>query len=311
MSVWSPVLVPVHTGPLRRLNEKLLHRLVRGWLDHPGPKVLWTYSPETYGLEDLADAVVYHCVDLLAEVPGIPATVVDLGEKRLAAVGATAAGSSGVVVDHLRAQGFADPLSWPNVADVEEVVRAGVGVERDPVVRRAVFAGNLSTTKVDFPLLERIARSGVELHLAGPIAEGGGRAASEVESVERAGAVYHGMLSLPDLARLYWTADVGLIPYLVNSYTRGVNPLKTFEYLAAGLGVVATPVPAVQAVEGDVVVCGTNDEFVDAVVRLASHPSSDTVARRAALAEENSWGRRGAQGRAVVRAALAESGASS
>ena len=39
-------------------------------------------------------------------------------------------------------------------------------------------------------------------------------------------------------------ADVALIPYAINDLTRSVFPMKVFEYLAAGLPVVTTPLPA-------------------------------------------------------------------
>ena len=57
-----------------------------------------------------------------------------------------------------------------------------------------------------------------------------------------------------ELAHLYRQCTVGLIPYVVNDYTQGVSPLKTYEYLAAGLCVVSTGVPSVSPVAGDVVV---------------------------------------------------------
>lgn len=36
--------------------------------------------------------------------------------------------------------------------------------------------------------------------------------------------------------------DVGLLPTLVNDYTKSMFPMKYFEYLAAGLPVVSTPI---------------------------------------------------------------------
>ena len=45
-------------------------------------------------------------------------------------------------------------------------------------------------------------------------------------------------------------ADVGLIPALINDYTRAMFPMKFFEYLAAGLPVVATPLPALESHAG-------------------------------------------------------------
>ena len=46
---------------------------------------------------------------------------------------------------------------------------------------------------------------------------------------------------LPEVLR---AADAGLIPYARNALTESVFPMKVYEYLAAGLPVVATPLPA-------------------------------------------------------------------
>ncbi len=39
-------------------------------------------------------------------------------------------------------------------------------------------------------------------------------------------------------------ADAALIPYALNELTASIFPMKVYEYLAAGLPVVATPLPA-------------------------------------------------------------------
>jgi glycosyltransferase involved in cell wall biosynthesis len=64
--------------------------------------------------------------------------------------------------------------------------------------------------------------------------------------------ILHGHLPRRELARWLCAADVGVVPnndtLLSAHYT---SPLKVFEYLAAGLAVVASDVPALRAVLGD------------------------------------------------------------
>ena len=43
-------------------------------------------------------------------------------------------------------------------------------------------------------------------------------------------------------------ADAGLIPYARNELTNGIFPMKVYEYLAAGLPVVATELPSIAGV---------------------------------------------------------------
>jgi glycosyltransferase involved in cell wall biosynthesis len=52
---------------------------------------------------------------------------------------------------------------------------------------------------------------------------------------------------LPDVLR---GADAALIPYARNELTASIFPMKVYEYLAAGLPVVAAPLPSLEGVEG-------------------------------------------------------------
>lgn len=299
LSVVRPVTVPRHTGVAARVNERLVRSLASSWLSHPGPRILWTYTPVTYGLEKYATSSYYHCVDLLGALPGISSDLIDHHEYLLAKNGVAAIASSDTVKSHLEAAGFKEPILWPNVADVSEIISAS---RIEPLQREqaAVFAGNFTTHKVDFALLNRIVENGVTLHLAGPVSEGGGNANREMQTLIRKGAKYHGLLTLEQLAQLYARCTVGVIPYLINQYTLGVNPLKTYEYLAAGLAVVSTDVPAVSAQDGDILIARTQNTFLEAVRGNLEAPDKTTTQRRLSTACENSWLQRGNEARALI-----------
>lgn len=308
LKVISPLVLPWHSRATRGLNSKLLRRQLRSWLLHPGPRILWCYSPVTYGLHSFAVRTVYHCVDLLGEFPGISRTLIEQGEYQLASAGAIAAGSSEVVMDHLRRIGFEDPVSWPNVAEVQSFEQVANRHDQPARAGTAVFAGNLTPKKVDFTILAGLLASGVRLQLAGPRAEGGGDADLAVEALVRSGAEYLGVLSTAELADVFSLASVGLIPYLENGYTRGVSPLKVYEYLASGMAVVSTPIPAVSSRPPDVIITANAEAFVAAVVASLGGPSPADVDRRASLARPHSWTERGRQARALIREQAAAGG---
>lgn len=298
MSVISPTVIPLHNNPWSTVNHKLLAHAFSRWSSQAN-RVFWTYSPVTYGFERGAKFSVYHCVDLYGQFPGIDSALIDREERRLAATGIQAIGSSQIVVEHLRSQGFREVLYWPNVADTQQIAltqRKG-NQERSG----ALFAGNLSEKKVDFSVLQKILDSGVELHLAGPVAEGGGASQVRVDELVAAGATYHGVLSLPELSTLMFKCRVGLIPYLQTPYTRGVSPLKTYEYLAAGLTVVSTPIPGVMEEHPHIYTPQRNDSFVQRV-RVASRESTRHLEdERLAIAERHSWVQRGRDARELVK----------
>lgn len=83
--------------------------------------------------------------------------------------------------------------------------------------------------------------------------------------------------------------DIGLLPYRINLETRNISPLKMYEYLAAGVPVVSTDIPAVQNC-GDVVDIGDSARKFEAACafRLRSD-SKDDVEKRVAFASRNTW----------------------
>ncbi len=294
----SPRVIPKHTGISRWVNRPLVARAVADWITADGQRILWTYTPVTYDLERHADRVVYHCVDLLAAVEGISAKLIQDSEATLSSGDVTCIGTSQVVVAHLESVGFSSVMHWPNVADTVEIAEnRASAANREP---RAVFAGNLSTQKVDFDVIAALVEAGIQVDLAGTISEADRNASDRVRDLERAGATYHGMLDLRSLAELYWGATVGLIPYALNDYTKGVSPLKTYEYLAAGLAVVSTGIPSVGAIERHVEVCDDSKGFAAAVWSHLGIPTVETIEHRIRLANVHSWTDRGAQVRRLI-----------
>jgi glycosyltransferase involved in cell wall biosynthesis len=84
--------------------------------------------------------------------------------------------------------------------------------------------------------------------------------------------------------------DVGIIPFKLNRLVKAVSPVKLFEYLAAGLPVVSTPLPEVAALREDGVVhCAASADEFAAAVQSCTH--TDLTCRRHELADLHSWSR--------------------
>jgi glycosyltransferase involved in cell wall biosynthesis len=96
-------------------------------------------------------------------------------------------------------------------------------------------------------------------------------------------------------------ADVGLIPYARNELTNSIFPMKVYEYLAAGLPVVATELPSLRDV--DEVVCAANaDGFARALERLLAQDDPDRRRHRSRAAAAHSWDARLGEIAALVSA---------
>lgn len=236
---FSPVVIPWHGSAIARaINRLLIRRQLISRL--PEHYILWTFSPVTYELEDHAKTVIYHSVDLLHTLPSLPREALLAAERSLIARADFVIASSKGVQAHIRAQG-GDAALWENVADVE-LFRAARCALREP---RAIFVGNLTSSKVDFGILEDLVRCGVKVALAGPSSiDGTSRDPSLGRLLASGKAEYLGVLSQKAIAHELGRSRVGIIPYCCNEYTSGVFPMKVYEYLAAGLPVVATPLPS-------------------------------------------------------------------
>ena len=92
--------------------------------------------------------------------------------------------------------------------------------------------------------------------------------------------------------------DVCMLPHQVNVHTEGNDPLKLYEYLAAGKPVVASPVAGVSQFGGLVRVASTAEEFTEAIRDALRSDNEGSRICRQRVAQHHSW---------TARAALVES----
>jgi glycosyltransferase involved in cell wall biosynthesis len=84
--------------------------------------------------------------------------------------------------------------------------------------------------------------------------------------------------------------DVCLLPHTQNALTASMNPLKLYEYLAAGRPVVSTPVPPTERFKDVIHIAGTPSAFAAAIaaaIAEADDPACRT--RRQSVARANDW----------------------
>lgn len=286
IEIFTPKLLPWHGIPIvAALNHFLLRRALESKVKEYDNAVFWTFSPLTYGLDKKFKFTVYHSVDLLHSFPGAPSKLLLEQERHLILRSSEVIASSKGVLEHLQLQGADKVKLWENVAQVE-LFAAGNGQRDDAVI----FAGNLTPTKIDFSLLEQIADQGVALRLAGPIGIDGSVGRNQLELLlSRLNVHYLGNLGIEQLATEVKRCKVGLIPYQLNEYTRGVYPMKVHEYLSAGLKVVSTKLPSLEGtgIQGLSVVSAS--EFCEVVIIELAKFSEGDAAIRAQLSQVNSW----------------------
>ena len=276
--------------------------------------VLWAFLPTALPLADrLAPrALVYHCVDHYAANPGVDAAWVDTLERRMLARADVVFATSAPLAERLRASGATEVTLVPNVADVALFARAHEPLAEPPELAglarpRALYVGNLAAYRVDAALLGAAADAAGSLVLVGPVGLGETAAASPALRALLARPNVAALGSRPPeaLPALMRHCDVGLVPFLENDHTRASLPLKLWEYLAAGLPVVATPLPSLQELgaAGTLRLAAGPAAFADAVRAAATEPTARR-AERLALARAHDWPARIEELCAVVGAAV-------
>ncbi len=302
LHVLSPLVAPLHgSAAVRALNRGLLRAQARRAarrLDMSRP-ILWAYVPQAEALIEALDPelVVYHCVDDAAAVAGIDAESFRATERRFLAQADLVLASAPALATRMR-ELSGNVLYAPNVADTALFARAlEPSSEPDPALAalprpRIVFTGAIVATKLDVPLLAALARAQPEwsFALVGPVGPGDPR--TDVSALRELPNIHLlGPRAYPQLPAVLRGADAGLIPYARNPITESVFPMKVYEYLAAGLPVVATPLPALADVAE--VLTAPDAEGIERLLGQAiATDSPQRRAERSRAAAAHSWERR-------------------
>jgi glycosyltransferase involved in cell wall biosynthesis len=84
------------------------------------------------------------------------------------------------------------------------------------------------------------------------------------------------------------TFDVGIVPYVLNIFNIESDPLKVYEYLAAGKPVVSVPLPAIEELGDAVLIARDSREFIVQIRRaLGMRSQADMESRRNVAAEHS------------------------
>jgi glycosyltransferase involved in cell wall biosynthesis len=295
---WSPPSLPWQRYNVARwLNRTALSALLMFWshrIFHKDPDLVWTYNPMTTALVRLPKSakLAYHCVDDVAAQPSMPEAQIRKYESELVACAANVF----VTSRHLENRwSRVRPVTYlPNCVDSDHF--AARASDSDPLAGipspRLGFVGAVSSFKLDAELLADMCANNPSwsLVLIGPLEDADGA----VTKLLKAPNVYYlGTKSYTEIPSYMHAMDVGLIPARLTPYAMSMFPMKFFEYLAAGLPVVATELPSLAA-HGDVAALVPSSMW-DAAIDAALAGSGSTAASRMNLARRNSYTERTAR----------------
>ena len=302
--VLSPLSIPFgrRHATVNRFNNLLLFSRIRAWQRAHGmiQPLVWTYHP--YLPDDLtsigAHKLVYHCADDVGAIPGIDRKAFDLAERALLSRSDVVFTTSHRLQQ--RCAAIAGPRShyFANVADVVHFGSSRVAAT-PPADLQAIpqprlgYVGSLSDFKLDFRLLDVIAAGRPQWQIVLIGNEREGQTDPSLAALTRRPNVHLlGWRPYDTLPQYMAGFDVALLPQLITDYTQSMFPMKFFEYAAAGLPIVSTPLEALRDFAPLYSAAATSEAFISAISAILAAPQRFSISLDDPILQENSWDRR-------------------
>jgi glycosyltransferase involved in cell wall biosynthesis len=219
-----------------------------------------------------------------AELMGLSARYVRRQELRALARADVVAAVSPQLVQRWARLGV-DPILIPNgceLADLDaQVIPPEVGDLPSPVVG---LIGQLSE-RIDLNILNAVVDAGFSLLIVGPLDPRWEQGRFK-ELIRRSHVHYAGPVQAEAVPSYLAAIDIGITPYRDTSFNRASFPLKTLEYLGAGLPVVSTDLPTARWLREDLAHGEHYNTSVDQILGLARGPDEFADAIRRIVVSE-------------------------
>lgn len=156
------------------------------------------------------------------------------------------------------------------------------------------YFGNLDSVRIDYPLLKAIAEYHKDktLLLIGPL---NNEAYKSIGLDQLPNVIFTGPKHISELPAYLHHFDVAIIPFLCNTLTKSIYPLKINEYLSAGKPVVSTPFSEdIIGFESSIYLSKENNNqiFLQLIDQAIQEDSAEKIQSRVDVANTNTWSAR-------------------
>lgn len=129
--------------------------------------------------------------------------------------------------------------------------------------------------RVNFELIEEILKTYTknQFLVMGPIYSQQKKAKAIENSYEN--ITFLGDIHYDDLPQKMQEIDIAVIPHKVDEFTKSMNPLKIYEYLAAGKQVITTDVAGIQELSNYVYIAKDDKEFIELIEKAIKKYQSE------------------------------------
>lgn len=293
----TPLVIPgVTNGLLRRLHQRMLIaqirravRCVDGW-EHK-PLQVWSFAPDVPFLAGQFNEewFIYYCVDEYSQFEGMDVERIQAAECELI-------DRADMVVT------TSEPLLTTKRRRRPDTLLARHGVEfdhfatawrRPPKVPKDVaslpkplfgFFG-LIQFWIDCPLIAEVARLRPDYSFVLI-----GDCVVDVTQLRRLPNVHLiGRRCYDNLPAYCAAFEAGLMPFKRSVMVQNVNPIKMYEYLAAGLPVISTPLPEAERFQGPITIAADAQAFAEACDRVLETRYPGRRKAISTIVENESW----------------------
>lgn len=279
-----------------RLRRNLWRQIRRIMLPAQARWTLWSYQPtfpEPFLEEDLFDKKVFDLVDDWRTHDIHAGSRAFLNDSYPGII--TRADYVFAVSDEARARlasGHPRAYTVPNGVDYKMFSQVMPARARDDGVINIGYTGIIES-RFDVELVEKLAKENPRwiFHLVGKVFPGTNL--GDLRMFKN--VIFYGQVPYDKLPSYFGSFHVGIIPHRITAFTASMNPLKLYEYLAAGLPCVATPLGGIEMIPGAVWIAKNANEFGKAIRQAAEAQSPALVEQRRASVAPYSWDQRFAE----------------
>jgi hypothetical protein len=282
--IYSPLVAPPTYKILRRLNRRFfIARVVRDLQQLVESEPVFIAFPPTQTTLDILSEIPskiiwYHCVLNYEDYPRTPVDIKDTEQRLLKWADIVTADSSFLIEKHQRTR--------PDMVQIESGVdfalfNKAYSTVSKKAVRTVCFFGSMDDRRFDFELVRQLAKKGFTVRLIGTLAD---PTLARVPGIDYRDQVPHA--KLPSLIQ---DVDALIIPYKITPFSKGTFPAKTYECLATGKPIVATPLPDLLRFREYIYLATDAEDFIRVLRELPERETSEKVNTRIALAHRNSW----------------------
>ena len=261
---------------------------------------LWTYNPLTSLYLNIAKfkSSIYHAVDAIEHQPFMPKKHIEKQEIILSKKVDKIFVTSKNIFNKLKKHN-SNITYFGNVCDYDHFSKAlTTNTENIPLDIKCInkpiigFIGSISEYKLNYKLIHNVASSLEEINFVfiGPTDDSLNH--SNLNRIKKLKNVYflgyRKYKSLPSYCAYF---DVAWLPLVHNNYTKSMFPMKFFEYLAAGLPVVATDLESIREFNKLVAITDDISKIKTSIIEALKNKDFN-LKNRLSLAMENTYQKR-------------------